>query len=160
MIPWTVAPHPPSRLLCSWDSPGKSTGVGGQALLQGIFPTQGLNLYLLVSCTGRQVLYHGRHVIKHISMPLVTTSLCKGLNNTNSGVRMAEGSKVPDLLYSTGSSAQCSVMTESGGLEWGRVQREETYVYLEPTHVVVQQKQTQLCKASILQLRKKSYDKP
>ena len=73
---------------------------------------------------------------------------------------MAEGSKVPDLLYSTGSSARCSVMTESGGLEWGRVQREETYVYLEPTHVVVQQKQTQLCKASILQLRKKSYDKP
>ena len=93
-------------------------------------------------------------------MPLVTISLCRGLNNTNRGVRMAEGSKVPDLLYSTGISAQCSVMTESGGLEWGRIQREETYVYLEPTHVVVQQKQTQLCKASIPQLRKKSYDKP
>ena len=32
------------------DSPGKNTGVGGWALLQGIFPTQGLNptlLYLL-----------------------------------------------------------------------------------------------------------------
>ena len=26
-----------------WDFPGKSTGVGGHALLQGIFPTQGLN---------------------------------------------------------------------------------------------------------------------
>ena len=32
------------RLLCSWDSPGKNTGVGCCALLQGIFPTQGLNL--------------------------------------------------------------------------------------------------------------------
>ena len=35
------------RLLCPWDSPGKNTGVGCQALFQGIFPTQGSNLYLL-----------------------------------------------------------------------------------------------------------------
>ena len=41
--PWTVQP---SRLLCPWDSPGKNTGVGCHALLQGIFPTQGLNLCL------------------------------------------------------------------------------------------------------------------
>ena len=31
------------RLLCSWNSPGKNTGVGCHALLQGIFPTQGSN---------------------------------------------------------------------------------------------------------------------
>ena len=31
----------PARLLCPWDSPGKNTGVGGHALLQGIFPTPG-----------------------------------------------------------------------------------------------------------------------
>ena len=39
----------PARLLCPWDSPGKNTGGGGgcRALLQGIFPTQGLNLGLL-----------------------------------------------------------------------------------------------------------------
>ena len=36
----------PSRLLCPWDSPGENTGVGCHAL-QGIFPTQGLNPYLL-----------------------------------------------------------------------------------------------------------------
>ena len=41
--PWT----PPARLLCPWDSPGKNTGVGCHALLQGIFLTQGLNLHLL-----------------------------------------------------------------------------------------------------------------
>ena len=32
------------RLLCSWNSPGKSTGVGCFSLLRGIFPIQGSNL--------------------------------------------------------------------------------------------------------------------
>ena len=36
-----------SRLLCPWNSLGKYTGVGCHFLLQGIFPTQGLNLGLL-----------------------------------------------------------------------------------------------------------------
>ena len=39
---WTVA-----RLLCPWDSPGKNTGADCQALLQGIFPTQGSKLCVL-----------------------------------------------------------------------------------------------------------------
>ena len=41
----SLRPHglQPTRLLCPWDSPGKNTGVGCHALLQGIFPTQGLN---------------------------------------------------------------------------------------------------------------------
>ena len=30
--------------LCSWDPPGKNTGVGSHSLLQGIFPTRELNL--------------------------------------------------------------------------------------------------------------------
>ena len=34
-------------MLCPWDSPGKNTGVGCHFLLQGIFPTQELNLGLL-----------------------------------------------------------------------------------------------------------------
>ena len=41
--PWTAAhqaPHP-------WDLPGKNTGVGCHARLQGIFPTQGSNLCLM-----------------------------------------------------------------------------------------------------------------
>ena len=37
----------PSRLLCPWSFPGENTGVGCHFLLQGIFPTQGLNLCLL-----------------------------------------------------------------------------------------------------------------
>ena len=35
-----MAAHP-------WDCPGKNTGVSHLALLQGIFPAQGWNLYLL-----------------------------------------------------------------------------------------------------------------
>ena len=37
----------PSKLLCPWDFPGKNTGADCHALLQGIFPTQGLNPSLL-----------------------------------------------------------------------------------------------------------------
>ena len=48
----------PARLLCPWDSPGKSTRVGCHFLLQGIFQTQGLNLGLL-HCG--QILYHLSH---------------------------------------------------------------------------------------------------
>ena len=51
--PWTVA-----RLLCPWDSPGKDTGVGCHALLQGIFPTQRSNPGLL-HCSW--ILYHLSH---------------------------------------------------------------------------------------------------
>ena len=43
VTPRTVAP----RLLCPRDSPGKNTGVGCHALVQGIFLTQGLNQRLL-----------------------------------------------------------------------------------------------------------------
>ena len=44
----------PAGLLCPWNSPGKNTGVGCRALLQGIFSTQGSNPGLL-HC--RQILY-------------------------------------------------------------------------------------------------------
>ena len=37
----------PARLLCSWNSPGKNTGVGCRSLLQRIFLTQGSNPLLL-----------------------------------------------------------------------------------------------------------------
>ena len=41
----TLRPHGPwpTWLLRPWDFPGKNTGVGCHFLLQGIFPTQGLN---------------------------------------------------------------------------------------------------------------------
>ena len=45
--PMNCSPPGPSRLLSQWDSPGKNTGVGCHALLQGIFLTQRLNWCLL-----------------------------------------------------------------------------------------------------------------
>ena len=48
----------PSRLLCPWNFPGKNTGVGCYFLLQGIFPTLGLNPGL-PHC--RQTLHHLSH---------------------------------------------------------------------------------------------------
>ena len=44
--PTLLQPHGllPTTLLCSWNSPGKNTGVGCHSLLQGIFLTQGSNL--------------------------------------------------------------------------------------------------------------------
>ena len=40
-LPNSLRPHEqqPARLLCPWDSPGKNTGVGCHAFLQGIFQT-------------------------------------------------------------------------------------------------------------------------
>ena len=48
----------PARLLCPWDSPGKNTGVGCHALLQGISPTQGSNPSLLHWQVGSSLLSH------------------------------------------------------------------------------------------------------
>ena len=55
-------------------------------------------------------------------------------------------------LYSTGNSTQCPVVTQMG-----RKSKEEgIYVYVWLIHFAVQQKLTQHCKATILQLKKKS----
>ena len=51
-------------LLCPWDFPGKSTGVGCHFLLQGVFPTQGWNLGL-PHC--RQMLYHLSYQRSHVT---------------------------------------------------------------------------------------------
>ena len=56
----SLPPCRPTRLLC-WDPPGKKTGVGCPALLQGIFLTQGSNqclLYLLHWQAGSLPLSH------------------------------------------------------------------------------------------------------
>ena len=44
-----------TMLLCPWDFPSKNTAVGCHFHLQGIFPNQQSNPYLLL---GRQILYH------------------------------------------------------------------------------------------------------
>ena len=52
---WLLSPH---ELYSLWSSSGQNTGVGCRSLLQGIFPTQGLNPGLL-HC--RKILYQLSH---------------------------------------------------------------------------------------------------
>ena len=63
------------QFFATWDSPGQNTGVGSRSLLQGIFPTQGLNEGLL-PC--RQILYQlsGKPNWGHEHLS------CKGLPST------------------------------------------------------------------------------
>ena len=53
-----VQPHglKPTRLLCSWNFPGKSIGVICRFLLQGIFSNRDWTLVSCISCIGRGVL--------------------------------------------------------------------------------------------------------
>ena len=60
------------------DSPGKNTGMGCHALLQGIFPTQGSNAGLL-HC--RWILYQLSHQGSPRILEWVVYHFCRGLPN-------------------------------------------------------------------------------
>ena len=68
---------PPHGLYSSWNSPGQNTGVSSLFLLQGIFPTQGLNPGL-PHC--RQILYQLSHkgspiiILKWVAYPFSSRS--------------------------------------------------------------------------------------
>ena len=62
VTPWTVA----HLLPCPWDFSGKNTRVGSHFLLQGIVPTQGLNLGLLLC---RHILCHLNHTTESLGSP-------------------------------------------------------------------------------------------
>ena len=55
-------------LICSWNFPGKNTGVGCHFLLQGTFPTQGSNPSLLCLPHCRQMLYRLSHRYGQLSL--------------------------------------------------------------------------------------------
>jgi len=57
-------------LYSPWNSPGQNTGVGSPSLLQGIFPTQGLNPGLL-HC--RRILYQ----LSHKGSPYINKAVIK-----------------------------------------------------------------------------------
>ena len=97
-------PHA-SRHLCSWNSPGKNTGVVCYSLSQGIFPTQGLDLGLLCC---RQILYRLSHqgspfLLKiHLSKYLQTQGGYGRKDETersslNRMAQCSQGSAVPSL---------------------------------------------------------------
>ena len=58
---WPVDCSPPGSV-CPWDSPGKNTGVGCHALLQGSSPHRDGTRVSYVTCIGRQVLHHHHYL--------------------------------------------------------------------------------------------------
>ena len=80
LCPTLCSPHglQPSRLLGPWGSLGKNARVGCHFLLQGMFPTQGLNLCLLHWQTSSLPLSHQRSPL------LRNLSSKKGLNPAES----------------------------------------------------------------------------
>ena len=66
----------PHELYSPWNSPGQNTGVGSLSLLQGIFPTQGLNPGL-PHC--RQILYQ----LSHKGSPYKVIHILKNQLNVN-----------------------------------------------------------------------------
>ena len=79
----------PSRLLCPWNSPSKSTGVGSHFLLQGLFLTQGSNPGT-PHC--RQVLYF----LSHQGSP--NKSICPHKNAYGSIVRKSQKMETAHLM--------------------------------------------------------------
>ena len=64
-----------SRSLCPWDSPGKNTGVGCHARLQGDLPNPGIEPKSLMShCIGKWVLYYCATWEAHSNLILVGAS--------------------------------------------------------------------------------------
>ena len=85
------------------DSPGKNTGVGCHALLQGIFPTQGLNMCIeRVSCIGRHSLPPGKPIsgLYHsllINSPTERLDFPGGSNSKESACNLGDLSSIPGL---------------------------------------------------------------
>ena len=69
----------PTKFLCSWDSPGKNTGVGCHALLQGIFWSRGLNLHL--SCLSHLLHWQGGSLPKWHPTPVFLPGKSHGWRN-------------------------------------------------------------------------------
>ena len=74
----SLRPHRlwPAKLLCPWDCPGKNSGVGCHALLQGIFLTQGLN------SSGSPELVDGFFFYYYFNWRLITLQYCHGFCHT------------------------------------------------------------------------------
>ena len=104
-----------SPILCPWDSPGKYTGVVCHTLLQGIFPTQGLNLCLFISYTGGGWCFPGGSNSKESAWNVGDLGSIPGL-----GRSPGEGNGYP-LQYSCLENAR--YREESGRLQSMELQR-------------------------------------
>ena len=88
------------------DSPGKNTGVGYYAVLQGIFPTQGSN----------PGLPHWRWILHQLSHHALDTSSIPGLGRPHMFLRMAFLNSMPKSIWMTDHLVFMSKMALSN---WG-----------------------------------------
>ena len=104
---------------CPWDSPGKNTGVGCHALLQGIFPIQGSNLCLLcllhcqvgslpLAPPGKPHLFVNEVLLNHQLFLKVTLLDTKNKTVSKTGGSLPSWSTVPVISHyiSTGGNFQ------------------------------------------------------
>ena len=88
VMPDSLRPH---GLYSPWNSPGQNTGVGSLSLLQGIFPTQGLNPGLL-HC--QWLLYQ----LSHKGSPRILERVPSPANLPNLGIKPGSPALQADSL--------------------------------------------------------------
>ena len=116
----------PHGLYSPWTSPGQSTGVGSHSLLQGIFPTQGLNPGLL-NCG--QILYLLSHELSHKGRPLD----CKKIKPVSPKVnqswifigRIDDEAEAP-VLWPLDAKSQLIRKDPDGGQDWRQEEKGTT----------------------------------
>ena len=99
----------PASLLCPWSFPRKYTGVGCHFLLQGIFPTQGLNVHFCVSCIDKWVLYqlsqlsHQHNILYNLKCAYLLNSLDSIFKSRDitlpTKVRLVKAMVFPVVMY-------------------------------------------------------------
>ena len=103
------------------DSPGKNSGVGCHAFLQGIFPTQGLNPGL-PHC--RQILYHLSHqgsprILRWVAYPFPRgTSRLRNQTSVSciAGGILGKPNTMLPVQYSKGESYVCKISNNNTNL--------------------------------------------
>ena len=105
VIPWTAAIQAP---LCPRNSPGKNTGVGCHALLQGIFLTQGSNIASYIACNGRQDFFNSSATISHKYTYIPSLLSLPPLSPSHSS-RSSQSTKLGSLCH-TATSHQLSIL--------------------------------------------------
>ena len=93
-----MRPHrrQPTRLLCPWDSPGKNTGVGCRALLQGTFPSQGWSLSPALQVDSLRFEPQGKPHLTHAAAAAKSLQSCPTLCDPIDG--SPPGSPIPGIL--------------------------------------------------------------
>ena len=105
----------PHGLYSPWNSPGQNTGVGSLSLLQGIFPTQGLNPGL-PHC--RQILYQ----LSHKGSPRILEWVAHPFSRRSSWPRnRTRVSCITGGFFTNWAMREAQARKASQGLRWGQV---------------------------------------